>query len=159
MTTRISAVILFFLLLFEARHCIDAHEVRPGYLEIRQRSAEVYDVLWKVPALGDLRLRLEVRFPEQCSVTVPPVTMQSGDAFLNRWSIRCPEGLEGHSISVDGLLDTMTDVLVEVPLAAQPVSVAGLRSGQPLGYEWADRTLTVRVPSLELFEAIKITVL
>ena len=30
-----------------------AHEVRPAYLELRQTGAETYDVLWKVPALGD----------------------------------------------------------------------------------------------------------
>ena len=114
MTTKISAVILVCLLLIEARHFARAHEVRPGYLEIRQRSAEDYDVLWKVPALGDLRLRLEARFPERCLVTRPPVTMQSGDAFLKRWSIRCPGGLEGESISIDGLIDSMTDVLVRL---------------------------------------------
>ena len=70
-----------FVLLMNA--ALDAHEVRPGYLEIRQRSAEIYDVLWKVPARGDLRLRLEVRFPEQCSIIEPPVKMQLSDAFLH----------------------------------------------------------------------------
>jgi hypothetical protein len=112
MTIRIFALIPLFLLLMKAGDSVDAHEVRPGYLEIRQRSAETYDVLWKVPALGDLRLRLEVRYPEQCSLVGPPVTIQSGDAFLDRRTIRCPGGLEGRSISVDGLLDSMTDVLV-----------------------------------------------
>jgi len=53
---------------------------------------------------------------------------------------------------------TMTDVVVEVPLSEQPVSVVGLRSGQALPHEWADGTLTVHVPSLALFEAIKIAV-
>ena len=131
MTTRTSAVILFFLLLIESRHSIDAHEVRPGYLEIRQRSAEIYDVLWKVPALGDLRLRLDVRFPEQCSLIGPPVTMQSGDAFLVRRSIRCPGGLEGHSISVDGLLDTMTDVLVRLERTDGTTQVSRLTPAAP----------------------------
>ncbi|MCJ7549563.1 MAG: beta-galactosidase trimerization domain-containing protein, partial [Anaerolineae bacterium] len=51
---------------------------------------------------------------------------------------------------------TMTDVAVEVPLSEQPVSVAGLRSGHALPHEWVDGTLTVHVPSLALFEAIKI---
>ena len=52
---------------------------------------------------------------------------------------------------------TMTDVVVEIPLPEQPVSVVGLRSEQALPHEWADGTLTVHVPSLTLFEAIKIT--
>ena len=29
-----------------------AHELRPAYLEIRQSGSEVFDILWKVPALG-----------------------------------------------------------------------------------------------------------
>jgi len=53
---------------------------------------------------------------------------------------------------------TMTDVVVEVPLSEQPSSVVGLRSEQALPHEWADGTLTVHVPLLALFEAIKITV-
>ena len=36
-----------------------AHEMRPGYLEIRESAPDTYDVLWKVPALGDnMRLGL-----------------------------------------------------------------------------------------------------
>ena len=29
-----------------------AHEMRPGYLEIRESAPETYEVLWKVPARG-----------------------------------------------------------------------------------------------------------
>ncbi len=121
-------VVVFILLLNVA---LDAHEVRPGYLEIRQRSAEIYDVLWKVPARGDLRLRLEVRFPEQCSITDPSVQMQSGNAFLERWAVRCPEGLAGHSISIDGLVDTMTDVLVRLEHTNGATQVSRLTPAAP----------------------------
>jgi hypothetical protein len=31
----------------------DAHEMRPGYLDIRETAADTYEVLWKVPAQGD----------------------------------------------------------------------------------------------------------
>ncbi len=38
-----------------------AHEVRPAYLELRQTTPDTYDVLWKVPALGDdMRLGIYV---------------------------------------------------------------------------------------------------
>ena len=43
-----------------------AHEVRPGYLELRQTATETYAVLWKVPAVGDMRLSIHPRFPENC---------------------------------------------------------------------------------------------
>ncbi len=43
-----------------------AHEMRPGYLQLRQTSEETYDVLWKVPAAGsDMRLGIYVRFPPE----------------------------------------------------------------------------------------------
>ena len=32
-----------------------AHEVHPAYLQLRQTGAETYDLLWKVPALGEDR--------------------------------------------------------------------------------------------------------
>jgi hypothetical protein len=41
-----------------------AHEVRPAYLELRQTAAETYDLVFKVPALGEgLRLALYVHLP------------------------------------------------------------------------------------------------
>jgi hypothetical protein len=35
-----------------------AHELRPAYLELRQTGPETWDVLWKVPARGDLQLAI-----------------------------------------------------------------------------------------------------
>ena len=35
-----------------------AHEVRPAYLELSALEADTWDLLWKVPAKGDLRLGL-----------------------------------------------------------------------------------------------------
>jgi hypothetical protein len=38
---------------------------RPAYLELRQKGAETFDVLWKVPAKGDtMRLAIHVVFPD-----------------------------------------------------------------------------------------------
>jgi hypothetical protein len=33
-----------------------AHELRPGYLELRETATDRYRALWKQPARGDLRL-------------------------------------------------------------------------------------------------------
>ena len=42
-----------------------AHEMRPGYLQIRQTGEATYDILWKVPAAGNnLRLGIYVRFSD-----------------------------------------------------------------------------------------------
>ena len=65
---------------------VAAHEVRPGYLAVRQTAAESFDVLWKVPAKGDLRLGLHARLPENCSELAP--------RYVHRFRLRCRG--EGH---------------------------------------------------------------
>jgi hydrogenase/urease accessory protein HupE len=88
--------------------------VRPGYLEIRQTEAETYDVLWKVPARGDMRLSLHAVLPDSCASLSPPARYQAGGAFLDRWSVACEGGLTGGTITIDGLSATLTDVLVRL---------------------------------------------
>ena len=89
------------------------HEVRPGYLEIREIDAGAYDVLWKVPARGDLRLGLYVRLPDRCRSSEPFARM-SGGAYVERWQTRCDPAIFGSEISIEGLPATRTDVLARV---------------------------------------------
>jgi hydrogenase/urease accessory protein HupE len=90
-----------------------AHEVRPGYLEIAEVEPGLYDVLWKVPARGDLRLALYARLPADCKGQTDTGSFV-GDAFVSRWRATCPRGLIGQRIAVDGLSATRTDVLVRI---------------------------------------------
>ncbi|HTG76735.1 MAG TPA: HupE/UreJ family protein [Steroidobacteraceae bacterium] len=90
-----------------------AHEVRPGYLEISEVKPGVYDVLWKVPARGDLRLALYAHLPAECTGATNAGAFVGG-AFVSRWRASCPGGLVGQRIAVDGLSATRTDVLVRV---------------------------------------------
>jgi hydrogenase/urease accessory protein HupE len=108
-----------------------AHELRPGFLEISQTGAETYDVRFKVPARGDMRLALYVRLPNQCSEAQPARTERTGDAILERLVVRCPGGLPGHQISIDGLAGTFTDVVVRVALADGAVQATRLTPDQP----------------------------
>ena len=50
----------------------------------------------------------------------------------------------------------MTDVEVVTPCAKEPVSVQGLRSGQSIEHTWNQGVLTISVPKLDLFEAVKV---
>ena len=63
---------------------VEALEVRPGYLALRQTEAESFDVLWKVPAKGDLRLSLHARLPESCSALAPPSSYFGGQLRVRR---------------------------------------------------------------------------
>lgn len=96
-------------------HSAFAHEVRPAYLEIRQTGSDSYDVLWKVPALGEnARLAIYIALPEGTQDIAAPRSTFDGGAFFERRSIRRNGGLNGHPIAIEGLSATATDVLVRI---------------------------------------------
>lgn len=111
-----------------AARTASGHELRPAYLEIRESGAGTFDVLWKVPARGELRLALYVRFPATCKAAGEPVVYAAGDAFIQRWKLACPDGLVGKTVAIDGLSTTMTDVLVRVKWADGPTETTRLDS-------------------------------
>lgn len=91
-----------------------AHEVRPCYLELAETRSDTFDVLWKVPGRGDLRLGVYAKLPGKCELRTPVVTRQAGGAFMDQWSVACPGGLTGETIRIDGLSTVLTDVLVRL---------------------------------------------
>ncbi|MDH5176711.1 MAG: HupE/UreJ family protein [Gammaproteobacteria bacterium] len=107
---RVLALLLLAMLLAPAAR---AHEVRPGYLQVQETATDTYDITWKVPANGEYRLALHARMPQEC-VGQPTQGSFVGGAFVERWQARCPGGLVGKTISIDGLSATRTDVLVRV---------------------------------------------
>jgi hydrogenase/urease accessory protein HupE len=108
-----------------------AHEVRPAYLELREVDAEHYDVLWKVPARGEMRLSLHVRAPEGCAEVAPRSRSDVGGAITERWRMRCSGGLVGKGLSIDGLEGTLTDALVRVERASGDSQVVRLTPTAP----------------------------
>ena len=107
------------------------HEVRPGYLELRQTGMETWRVLWKVPALGEMRLSIHPRFPGTCTLVAEPVMLQAVGAHIERMTIECRSGLIGRAITIDGLAATMTDVLVRSVRSDESVQIARLTPTTP----------------------------
>jgi len=92
-----------------------AHEVRPAYLEMVQQDDDTWDVLFKVPAAGeDLRFGLYLQLPADVERLGQPRGEFTGRAHVERLRIRRPGGLDGAEITVDGLVATLTDVLVRI---------------------------------------------
>lgn len=92
-----------------------AHEMRPGYLEIRETSPETYDVLWKVPARGiNERFGLYLRFSEDVGIVGDPVSAFVEASHVEKMKIKRPGGLTGSTIAIDGLSSTYTDVLLSL---------------------------------------------
>jgi hydrogenase/urease accessory protein HupE len=109
-----------------------AHEVRPGYLELRQTATDTFDVLWKVPGLGnDLRLALYVELPSNCAKISAPRGVFAASAYTERWSVKCGGGIAGGEIHIIGLTATMTDVLVRLEPLEGATQIARLQPSNP----------------------------
>ncbi len=113
MMTRCAAIVV--LLLTVSVSSARAHEMRPGYLELREIESGTYDVLWKVPARGEAeRLRLNVQFADDVQFVNAPVASFGGGGHLQRMRIRREGGLTGTAVTIDGLAETYTDVLLRL---------------------------------------------
>ena len=91
-----------------------ADEIRPAYLELTTTDGVIYSVKWKVPMKGDMVLSLKPKLPDACTERTPPSSMATGGAMITRWSISCAGGIDDGHIRIDGLENTMTDVLVRI---------------------------------------------
>ncbi len=113
----------------------NAHELRPGYLELAQEqlaaeSGPTYRIVWKQPVVQNEPLAIEPRFAEECvvsDVTPPTVT---GVAIVHYLLAECDLGQT--LIEIEGLQVTHTDVLVRHETMDGEVASFVLRPDQPV---------------------------
>jgi hydrogenase/urease accessory protein HupE len=103
-----------FILALLGSCAAQADVFRPAYLEIREFAPGQYDVLWKVPALGDRRLAAEVKFPQSVRRLSEPQGRFEGDAYLERWRVAREGGLAGVTLAIEGIQGGVTDVIVRI---------------------------------------------
>ena len=108
-----------------------AHEIRPAYLQLDETAPAQFSVLWKVPAAGDRRLALYLRFPAECQTLGEPAGTIDGGAYFERWKMSCDGRLKGRSVTVDGLRTSMTDVLARISWTDGTTEVARLTPEHP----------------------------
>ena len=95
-----------------------AHEIRPALLEINEKQPGFYDVVWKVPALGDRVLGLAPVFPEMMKPVGPASPHLSPGALVQYFSFNTDgQTIAGQQIFMEGLSALQIDVLVRVNLA------------------------------------------
>jgi hydrogenase/urease accessory protein HupE len=113
---------------------VAAHELQPGFLELKEVAPGRYDVLWKLPSLGeasDVRMPLAPIFPETCRQLGEARTERSGTAWVFTARLDCKGGLAGRTLAIDGLEAFTTDVLVRVQQADGRVETHLLKPVQP----------------------------
>lgn len=121
----LAALCLALALAFGGR--VAADEFRPAYLELTQRDATDYDVLWKLPALDEsTTLRLQPEFPAATVELGERSSTFANGAAVQRWRIRVPGGLTGKEIAFPQLASQRIDVLVRVVRADGTAQVGRL---------------------------------
>jgi len=91
-----------------------AHEIHPGYLELRETAAGRYEVFWRPPAIDGTPLRIDPVFPDSCKAEGPNRADRVPAALGARFSISCDGGLDGKEVAAAGLESSVTDVLLRV---------------------------------------------
>jgi hydrogenase/urease accessory protein HupE len=129
MTRRI-LLLLVSLISFRAAPAL-AHEVRPGFLELRETGPETYSFLWKKPAGGEVEIQIAPVIPEGCRLLTPDRHPLAPGAFVVRGTLSCTGGLAGKTIAIAGLDTTITDVLVRLHHADGHLESYLLRPASP----------------------------
>ena len=121
---------------------LNAHEVRPAYLQITEfnlpqqedaaednetseqeqsnpgataGSARRYDILWKQPIVQNGRLAIDPIFPEDCKLIQNAAPEVTTGALIHRWHTTCD--LSQGNVHISGLSVTLTDVMVRIDRA------------------------------------------
>lgn len=101
-------------LCFACFNLMHAHEVRPAYLQIKQIDSIHYEILWKIPRLGDAAPKIYPVFPEFMEVVPTGVPEVLKGSLRQTFTGTANSSIQGEYIRVDGLSKTLIDVLVHM---------------------------------------------
>jgi hypothetical protein len=96
---------------------LQAHEVRPGYLEIKENADHSLQIVWKQPTMGEYSLPLHPAISAGWLIDSLAEVSYTESYLIKRWRIPANhELLDAQVINISGLEKTITDVLVQVSL-------------------------------------------
>jgi hydrogenase/urease accessory protein HupE len=109
-----------------------ADEMRPAYLQITQVEVQTFDVLWKVPARGENeRLSLRAQFSDEVNNTGEVIDGFVGGAHLQRWQISHPDKLQNATVTIDGLIQSSSEVLLRIEYLDGKANIHRLTPASP----------------------------
>lgn len=122
---------LFGLLWLGLGTSVWADQLRPGYLELKQRDERIWSVIWKAPVIGGLATRAQPAFPSFCSFN-PDAARLEGAAVLVKGWLTCSRPLAGAQVGLKGIEASFTDALVRIAPLDGPPQAERLTSSRPL---------------------------
>lgn len=105
----ISLLFIFALISFMA----SAHEVRPAYFSVTQQSDSTYQVVWKIPAMGNAIPKIYPVLPETW-VTINEQSNLLPGNLRRTYTIRVDKNIEGDELYFEGQEKTLIDILVSI---------------------------------------------
>lgn len=107
-----------------------ADELRPGYMEFSQQSAQDWRLVLKAPIKGGLASSSPV-LPKACRVEGEPKRDVTPLAVTTTMAIRCVGPVAGQRIGLSDMAASQSDVLVRVAPLSRPVQASRLTADQP----------------------------
>lgn len=104
----------FIFFLFTLVSLLQADEVRPSYLELKEGVKHTYKALFKVPARGDKKLSLQAKLPDNCHTINEKKSSFINGAYIERWRVQCDSSIREKTLSIEGLQNTRTDLLLRL---------------------------------------------
>jgi len=108
-----------------------AHEVRPALIQITETGPGRYDVVWKQPMVGDMTVHL-VPHLSSGAIDRAPAREEGQPGFVVRtWHVAGGAPLDGQTVTIEGLPQTVTDVLLRLTTADGKVVNDVIRPADP----------------------------
>lgn len=109
---------------------LQAHEIRPAYLEIKQITDTTYSVLWKIPLISNKSPKLDPVLPTGFDLHQQQESFLP-DAYIRKYEGLYTNSLNGKTIAIKGQELTLMDVLVQIHLLDESSYTLLLQPDQP----------------------------
>ena len=116
---------LFLLLLTLLAAPARADDLRPGYLELTQRDAVHWVMVWKAPIIGGLATRAKPALPSFCTLGQGAPRLEGGSLVV-ALPVTCSRPLAGQQVGLAGIDGGFTDALVRIAPLGRPVQAERL---------------------------------
>ena len=111
---------------------VNADEIRPALLDIKEQNTGLFAVTWKVPMRGDRVLAIDAQLPPSLELLGTPTVQKAPGARIEHATYKNnSESLTGKTIVIGGLSALQTDVLLLVQLQDGTSHSAILRPASP----------------------------